>query len=225
MVTTTKQPTGSKPQPTSVAAAEQTIAALERDRAVLVAARTQDDGEMQKHAYAARVLHELGATRVLSEIRERTLEHDQRLREIDAAMATAEKVLEQARAAESKAQAREVAAELLKRAARLVQHGQTLDDAGQVRIEASRAISEELQRMRSLAHGLGVHVPSHEQFLSMGSRADLTATMGTPFARDVGEHLPPNERRSHLSYVQPWSDAITKAACAIMGEDKSKEAA
>jgi hypothetical protein len=79
--------------------------------------------------------------------------------------------------------------------------------------------------MRTLAHGLGVHVPSHEQFLSMGSRADLTATMGTPFARDVGEHLPPNERRSHLSYVQPWSDAITKAACAIMGEDKSKEAA
>ena len=79
--------------------------------------------------------------------------------------------------------------------------------------------------MRALAHGLGVHVPSHEQFLSMGSRADLTATMRTPWARDVGEHLAPNERRSHLSYVQPWSDAITKAARAIMGEGKRREAA
>jgi hypothetical protein len=61
--------------------------------------------------------------------------------------------------------------------------------------------------------------------LSMGSRADLTATMRTPWARDVGEHLAPNERRSHLSYVQPWSDAITKAARAIMGEGKRREAA
>jgi hypothetical protein len=49
--------------------------------------------------------------------------------------------------------------------------------------------------------------------------------LGTPFALNVGEHLPPNERRSHLSYVQPWSDAIMKAARAILGEGKSREAA
>jgi hypothetical protein len=42
--------------------------------------------------------------------------------------------------------------------------------------------------------------------------------MLTPFSRVIAEHLPPNERRSHLSYVQPWSDAITKAARAIMGD-------
>jgi hypothetical protein len=227
MATTTKQPTRSKPQPPAdpVAAAEQAIAALDRDRAALVAASADDDAEMQKNAYAARVLHEMGAVRALGEIAERAREHDQRLREIDAAQVTARSVLQEAQAAESKAQAKEVAAELLKRAARLVQHGQSLDDANVIRVEASRAISEELTQMRSLARGLGVHVPSHEQFLSLGSRADLTATMQVPWARDVGEHLPPNERRTHTSYVIPWSDAITKAARAVLGEGKHEKAA
>ena len=79
--------------------------------------------------------------------------------------------------------------------------------------------------MRSPAQGVGVHVPSHEQLLAMGSRADQTSTMQLPWSRDVGEHLAPRERRTHSSYVQPWSDAIVKAARAIMGEGKSREAA
>jgi hypothetical protein len=224
MATTTKQQQ-TKPPANPVADAEQTIATLERDRAVLIAARTQDDGEMQKHAYAARVLHELGAVRALSEIGERTREHDQRLREIDAALVTARSVLQEAQAAESKAAAREVAAELLKRAARLVQHAQSLDDANTIRVELSCAVREELTQMRTLAHGIGVHIPSHEQYLAMGSRAEQTAGMRTPFAREISEHLPPHERRTHASYVVPWSDAITKAARAIMGEGKSREAA
>jgi hypothetical protein len=180
---------------------------------------------MRKNAYAARVLHELTAVRSLAEIGERAREHDQRVKEIDCAITEARERLKAAQAAEAQAAAKEVAAELLRRAARLVRHGQSLDDANTIRAELSSAIAEELTQMRALAHGLGVHVPSHEQFLSMGSRADLTATMRTPWARDVGEHLAPNERRSHLSYVQPWSDAITKAARAIMGEGKSREAA
>jgi hypothetical protein len=209
----------------TIADAERVLADLDAQRRNLAAARAADDAEMSRVAYGARVLHQLEASRSLREIAARTLEHDQRVKEIDAALVTARSVLKEAQAAESKAQAREVAAELLKRAVRLVQHGQSLDDAGTIRVELSCAIAEELQQMRALAHGIGVHVPSHEQFLAMGSRADLTAAMGTPFARNVGEHLPPNERRSHLSYVQPWSDAIMKAARAILGEGKSREAA
>jgi hypothetical protein len=167
----------------------------------------------------------MAATSALREIGERAREHDQRLREIDAALVTARSVLKEAQAAEARAQAKEVAAELLKRAARLVQHGQTLDDANTVRAEASCAISEELQRMRSLAHGLGIHIPSHEQLLSMGSRADLTSTMHLPWSRDVGEHLAPRDRRTHTSYVMPWADAIVKAARAILGEAKEREVA
>jgi hypothetical protein len=220
-----KQQTAPNPPADPVTDAEQAIDVLERDRAVLIAARTQDDAAMQKHAYDARVLHELSATRALAEIRSRALEHDMRVREVDAALVTARSVLQDAQAAESKAAAREVAAELLKRAARLVQHAQSLDDANTIRVELSCAVREELTQMRTLAHGIGVHIPSHEQYLAMGSRAEQTATMQTPFAREVGEHLPPNERRTHTSYVMPWSDAITKAARAVLGEGKSREAA
>ena len=92
---TTKQPTSSKPQlpPDPVAAAEQTIAALERDRAALVEAVTQDNIEMRKNAYAARVLHELTAVRSLAEIGERAREHDQRVKEIDCAITKAARAI------------------------------------------------------------------------------------------------------------------------------------
>jgi hypothetical protein len=79
--------------------------------------------------------------------------------------------------------------------------------------------------MRELAHGLGVFVPSSEQFLSLGSRAEMTATMGTPFAREIGEHLQPRERRSHLSYAGPWRDAVAKGCAVILDEQKTEVAA
>jgi hypothetical protein len=78
--------------------------------------------------------------------------------------------------------------------------------------------------MRSLAHGIGLFVPSHDQFLALGSRADHTAGMQTPFAREVAEHLPPRERRTHSSYAVSWHAAITKAVAALVGEDKQEAA-
>ena len=161
----------------------------------------------------------------VDEIHTTLAKHSSELAALDSALKSAHQRVVDLRAVEAQAQAREVARELLKRAARLVQLGQTLDDANAVRVEASRALAEELTQMREIAHGLGVHVPSHEQFLALGSRAEQTATMQTPFAREVGEHLAPRERRTHMSYAQPWQDAVVKAAGALMGEDKSKEAA
>jgi hypothetical protein len=205
--------------------AEHTLVNLQQKREALVARGHRLGEERGKISFAAHASDDAKARKRLDEINRESALHDSELRSLDAAIVEAGERLKASQAIEQQAQAREVAAELLKRAARLVRHGQSLDDANAIRVEASRAIAEELTRMRSLAHGIGVHVPSHEQFLAMGSRADLTATMLTPFAREVGEHLPPNERRSHTSYVMPWSDAITKAARAIMGEGKSRKAA
>jgi hypothetical protein len=158
------------------------------------------------------------------EIHTTLAKHSSELAALDAALKSAHQRVADLRAAEVQAQAREVARELLKRAARLVQLGQTLDDANSVRVEASNAIADELTEMRSLAHGLGVHIPNHEQFLALGSRADQTATMGSAFARVVGEHLAPRERRTHMSYVQPWRDAIAKGCAALMGEKETEAA-
>jgi hypothetical protein len=155
----------------------------------------------------------------LDELHAALAKHGSELAALDAALTAANRRVADLRAVEQQAQAREVARELLKRAARLVQLGQTLDDANSIRIEASNAIADELTEMRSLAHGLGgVHIPSHEQFLALGSRADQTATMGSAFARVVGEHLAPRERRTHQSYLMPWSDQIVEAARAVMGD-------
>ena len=88
-------------------------------------------------------------------------------------------------------QARETARELLKRADAIVQLATSLDDANSVRVEASRALRDELTQIRELARGLGVFVPSDEQLFALGSRADQTSTMLTPWAREMGEHLPP----------------------------------
>jgi hypothetical protein len=142
------------------------------------------------------------------------------------AVEEAEGRIERARQAEAQAEARKVARRLLKMADALMSHAQSLDDANAIRVEASNAIHEELTRMRELAHGLGVFVPSHEQFISLASRADMTTTMQTPYAREAGEHLPPGERRDHMSYAAQWRDAIVKGANAILGEQpKEREVA
>jgi hypothetical protein len=41
--------------------------------------------------------------------------------------------------------------------------------------------------------------------------------METPFHR-IAERLGPTERRTHMSYVQPWRDAIAKGCAALMGD-------
>src|SRR5260370_137904 len=104
--------------------------------------------------------------------------------------------VERARQADAQAQAREIAKELLVRADAIATHAAELDAANAARIEAARAISEELQTMRQIAHGLGVFVPSEQQFLSLGERAERTTLMEMPFHR-IAERLGPTERRTH----------------------------
>jgi hypothetical protein len=77
--------------------------------------------------------------------------------------------------------------------------------------------------MRQIAHGLGVFVPSEQQFLSLGERAERTTLMDMPFHR-IAERLGPTEKRNHSSYAQPWRDQIVKGCAALLG-DKQEEAA
>jgi hypothetical protein len=120
---------------------------------------------------------------------------------------------------------REVALELLARVDAIAVHAQTLDDANAVRVETSRALASELEACRALGQQIGVHVPNHQQLLAMGSRAERTSMAQTPFAREVGEAIAPNERRNHASYANGWRDQITKAARAVLSEPDKEEAA
>jgi hypothetical protein len=62
-----------------------------------------------------------------------------------------------------------------------------------------------------------VFVPSEQQFLSLGERAERTTLMEMPFHR-IAERLGPTERRTHMSYAQPWRDAIAKGCAALLGD-------
>jgi len=203
---------------------EAVIADLETKRAACVKRGTELADERAAVALDAHTGN-VKARKRLDEINAAIATHGSELASIDAAIKAAGERLQQAQASESQTQARKVARELLKRARVIVEHARTLDDANTIRVEASRAIADELTEMRSLAHGIGLFVPSHDQFLALGSRADHTAGMQTPFAREVAEHLPPRERRTHSSYAVSWRDAIAKAVAALVGEDKQTEAA
>jgi hypothetical protein len=100
-MTTTKTP--SKPQAvvpeahaesllnltTPVAEAAQVLADLEARREKLAAQRLKDDEEMKVVSFRAHALHEAGANTALSEISERAIERDQRIRSLDCAITEA----------------------------------------------------------------------------------------------------------------------------------------
>jgi hypothetical protein len=204
--------------------AEQTLATLEAKRAA-AEARAVEIAEARK-ALGFRV-HADGDAKARAKLDKLNAESATLAGEIeslDGAIAEATTRVRQAQAAEAQVQARETARKLLKMADAVVGYAQSLDDANAIRVEASRALADELMQMRSLAQELGMFVPSHEQLFAMGSRADQTATMQTPWAREIGEHLPPNQRRDHMSYAQSWHVAITKAVAALVGEDKQEAA-
>jgi flagellar biosynthesis/type III secretory pathway chaperone len=156
----------------TVADAEAVLADLEKRKAGLLEQRAADDRAMSAISYRAHAHADREAVDKLDAITEDILRHDIALKSINAAIVEAGERLKAAQAAEQQAQAREVAKELLARADAVAVHAAELDSANMARIAAARAISEELQKMRALAHGLGVFVPSEQQFLSLGERAE-----------------------------------------------------
>jgi hypothetical protein len=205
--------------PDPVVAAEQAIAALERDRAELVDACAQDGAEMQKNAYAARVLHELSATRALAEIGERGREHDQRLREIDAALVTARSVLQEAQAAEVAAVNRQRAEELRKH----------VDELSRVPAYIEKHLTDALRGLiafeRGVAelHQLGIPFPTDVQL-----RLGIVAVLGTWLQQlpklwwnEIAAGLrfrAPAERKSAISYWAQLEPSLRNAIRQRLGE-------
>jgi hypothetical protein len=212
---TTKQQT--KPQKASPAVV---LAELEAQRHALLDEKARLDRELGAVSYEA---HSRGnvapeANARLDQAIDNIVRRDAELRSIDAAIEVASRHVEQAQAAEEQAQAREIAKELLVRADAIATHARELDNANAARIEAARALAEELELLRALGQRIGVHVPNHQQLLAMGSRAERTSMAQTPWAREVGEAIAPHEKRTHSSYAVPWRDQIIKAAAALMGD-------
>jgi hypothetical protein len=207
-------------KPTTVENAQKIIDQLQAKLHAAEVARVADRAEMEDLAFEAHTGNAPARTK-LETFKERDLKSVLEIESIQTALAVAQQKLADAQQAESQAQVRKVAKEILKRADRLVALAQTVDDANGVRVEALRNVADELTEMRSLAAGASLFVPSHDQFAALGSRAERTAGMQTPFSRELVEYLEPNARRDHISYISQWRDAIAKSASALVGENKS----
>ena len=218
-----KQTTKVKTGETPIQTAERVLADLRQKSDRVAALREKDDRELGAVSYRALAAGDSEAGTKLESIKERALKRDLELKSIASAIVIAQQKLEEAKAAEAAEAERVAATELVKRADRLVALAQTVDDANRVRVEGLRNIADELTEMRSLAAGAGVFVPSHDQFAALGSRAERTAEMLTPFSRELVEYLEPNARRDHISYISQWRDAIVKSAAAFVGTDKSNQ--
>jgi hypothetical protein len=70
---------------------ESALAALEDQRKALVLQRQEDDAEMKRLAYAAHAAGDVEAKRLLTELREAAIRRDQQMREVEAAIATAQR--------------------------------------------------------------------------------------------------------------------------------------
>jgi len=216
MATTKQTATPKPPAIPTVSDAERVIADLEKQRAILLEERAADDTDMSRIAYAAHAHHDPEATRQLDEVTERVIRHEQRLKEVAAALETAKRVLAQAQAVEARKAERAKAGELKAAFERLKLAARMLDDALAVLVEAG----DEIHTAVDTLHVAGWDHPTGQQALSFGERAIRTAIMQTMWSRCV-ERLAPNERVSFSHVVSQWQQVFERR----LGELQKEEAA
>jgi hypothetical protein len=204
----------------TVADAEAMIADLEKQRKILLDERAADDVDMSRVAYAAHARHEPEANRQLDDIVERRIRHDQRIREVDAALVTAKSVLEEAQAVEARKAERAKAGELKAAIDRMKLAGQTLDDVLIVLVEAGAELHAAVDQI----HECGVSHPHHQQVLSLGERALVTALQQTIWARAF-HVLAPREQTRFSDFISQWERMLQNEIARRLGEKQNEEAA
>jgi multidrug resistance efflux pump len=150
--------------------AEKTLVALRSKRDAVVAHGVGLGEERGKISFAAHT-GDAAARKRLDKLNAEIALHDSELRSLDAAIAEATERVKQAQAAEHAKAERETAAELKAAVADLRVAGQTLDDALAVLVGAGGELHAAVDKI----HALGCSHPHHQQVLSLGERALVTA--------------------------------------------------
>jgi hypothetical protein len=213
MATATK--TLPKPPPDPIADAEAVIADLEKQRQILLDERAADDVDMSHVAYAAHARHEPEANRQLDEIVERCIRHDQRLREVDAALVTAKSVLQEAQAVKARKAEHTKADEMRAVLKDMRAAGEACDVAVSLLVEAGNRLSSSLDAV----HAAGFSHPHHQQLLSMAERATISALMKLPWKRAFPV-LPPGQQTSFARFISEWERMLQNAIAAKLGENE-----
>jgi hypothetical protein len=213
MATTNKTPPKPQAIPT-VADAEAVISRLQISREQVVAERAKAEAETGRHAFAAHAQGDQAAVAELDKVAEVIMRHDQKLREIDLALAEAGRMLQQARQAEAAEQDHKAARRLREVARRMKQRGKNLDAALAIVIDELVGLQADVSEI----HGsCGSQFPSHQQRDVFSYYALLTALKRTSFDR----RFEPISSTNHVTFralTASWGVTLEKNVATRLGE-------
>ena len=192
-----------QPNKQTVAEAERVIAALERKHTGMAERIAELVATRDRLSFAAHAGLDTAAGRELSTARAQTLDAEQQLIELDAALTTARQHLQQAQLAEAQAEDRKQAIELRKAVERFVTIGLELDRTFAHLAEQGEALQQALVAV----HRCGSQFPTTQQLDVLGMLCVRTGLQNSPWQRAV-ERTAPHERRSFRSLVEGWATGI-----------------
>ena len=205
----------------TVAEAERVIAELERKRQALAERQGELNATRSNLSYSAHAGLDAAAGRELAVSRAQALDAEQQLIEIDAALATAQRRLQQARQAEAREADKAQARELRKAVERFVAIGRDLDRTFAHLADQGAALQAALAEV----HRCGSPFPSAQQLDVLGMICVRSALQNSPWQRAV-ERTAPHERRSFRQLVEGWAAGIEQNAVKPrLGEHTDTEAA
>jgi hypothetical protein len=192
------------PKLTPVECVQKTLAQLadKKDRAAQRSSREIEQDRAQI-AYAA---HAEGDQKAIKRLEQ--LAHDAagiagEVASINNAISEANKRLAAARQDEAHAAEQERIRKVREVLVAFVECGNELDEIMSDLAEQGTLMTQIITQL----HGLGVSVPSHQQWDVLGFQSLLTALAGTVWHHRF-EHLPPNQRRSFKALTEGWAATV-----------------
>jgi hypothetical protein len=213
----TKQ-TVKPPAVPTVSDAEATVARLQEQREKVAAERLQAEADTGKHAYGAWAQGNVAAVEALDKVADAIGRHDQKLREIDLALAEAGRFLQEARQSEATAAARQKAEEARKLVSELGECFPYLDRKLAEAANALIAINDGFGKLRAL--GLG---PSDAMVRLNIVAVIQTWAMRLPKhfhneLRDGFRFLAPHERKTAEQYFKAIETSLSNSIRQATGE-------
>jgi len=198
-----------------IADAESILHKLTAAKADLATARANDESEMAAVSYAAHTGDQRAAAK-LEALRDRAIKRDIEARNLDSAIAEAQRRVDAAKDAAERAEQARVAAEIEELAGLLRESGARADKGLRLMIQGSNEMARIIAAMQE--RGLGN--PSQQQLQSLGRRAVLAGLVDSPFNREF-EHLAPRDRQDFAKFSSSWADAIERAVRAKTKQEEN----
>jgi len=190
---------------TNVEPAQAILDELIAKRESLAASRANDEATMAAVSYEAHTGNEKAAAK-LETLRDRAIRRDLEVKNLESAIAEAQRRVAAAQEAEARAEERRVAGELAELATMLGEAGNKCDRALRQLIEGS----SDLRKIVGAINQRGCNSPSAMQLQSLGSRAILGELVNTPFAKAF-EHIAPRERQNFAAFTSAWANSIERS--------------